>query len=200
MRFFFFFFKQKTAYEMAQCDWSSDVCSSDLIFSLLLLLRTDLTRTQDTIDWSRVVIADIAADAINHTRTDPGALQAQLAFLRGRFNIAAAELDLRDGRRVLSGARSGAFDEVVRLTGIGTLKLRFDAAERRDAQRRFWIISLISIAATSFGAMLLLLYLPRITRPIEQMLGDAKEQLGERTGDQEETAYLIQTFRNSIAT
>src|SRR5881397_3095236 len=27
---YFFFFKQKTAYEMAQCDWSSDVCSSDL--------------------------------------------------------------------------------------------------------------------------------------------------------------------------
>src|SRR5881397_42665 len=25
-----FFFKQKTAYDMAQCDWSSDVCSSDL--------------------------------------------------------------------------------------------------------------------------------------------------------------------------
>src|SRR6188508_1181313 len=26
-----FFFKQKTAYDMAQCDWSSDVCSSDLL-------------------------------------------------------------------------------------------------------------------------------------------------------------------------
>ena len=26
---FFFFFKQKTAYEIYQCDWSSDVCSSD---------------------------------------------------------------------------------------------------------------------------------------------------------------------------
>ena len=25
-------FKQKTAYEMNLCDWSSDVCSSDLIF------------------------------------------------------------------------------------------------------------------------------------------------------------------------
>ena len=24
------FFKQKTAYEIYQCDWSSDVCSSDL--------------------------------------------------------------------------------------------------------------------------------------------------------------------------
>ena len=26
-----FFFKQKTAYEIKECDWSSDVCSSDLV-------------------------------------------------------------------------------------------------------------------------------------------------------------------------
>src|SRR3546814_3663814 len=32
---FFFFFKQKTAYEMRISDWSSDVCSSDLeVFSI----------------------------------------------------------------------------------------------------------------------------------------------------------------------
>ena len=34
---FFFFFKQKTAYEILTCDWSSDVCSSDLgdsVFSI----------------------------------------------------------------------------------------------------------------------------------------------------------------------
>src|SRR3546814_3761584 len=30
----FFFFKQKTAYEMRISDWSSDVCSSDLIKAL----------------------------------------------------------------------------------------------------------------------------------------------------------------------
>ena len=29
----FFFFKQKTAYEIKECDWSSDVCSSDLIIN-----------------------------------------------------------------------------------------------------------------------------------------------------------------------
>src|SRR3546814_3841198 len=29
--FFFFFLKQKTAYEMRISDWSSDVCSSDLM-------------------------------------------------------------------------------------------------------------------------------------------------------------------------
>src|SRR3546814_92003 len=34
--FFFFFFKQKTAYEMRISDWSSDVCSSDLWLGLIL--------------------------------------------------------------------------------------------------------------------------------------------------------------------
>ena len=32
---FFFFFKQKTAYEIYQCDWSSDVCSSDLVRAVI---------------------------------------------------------------------------------------------------------------------------------------------------------------------
>ena len=31
----FFFFKQKTAYEIKECDWSSDVCSSDLNMNVL---------------------------------------------------------------------------------------------------------------------------------------------------------------------
>src|SRR3546814_6208998 len=33
----FFFFKQKTAYEMRISDWSSDVCSSDLLDPELLV-------------------------------------------------------------------------------------------------------------------------------------------------------------------
>ena len=33
-----FFFKQKTAYEIVDCDWSSDVCSSDLLVLILLNL------------------------------------------------------------------------------------------------------------------------------------------------------------------
>src|SRR3546814_6755416 len=34
----FFFFKQKTAYEMRISDWSSDVCSSDLIVLIAAVL------------------------------------------------------------------------------------------------------------------------------------------------------------------
>src|SRR3546814_7086168 len=37
--FSFFFFKQKTAYEMRISDWSSDVCSSDLGFRHQPVLR-----------------------------------------------------------------------------------------------------------------------------------------------------------------
>src|SRR3546814_4785620 len=36
---FFFFFKQKTAYEMRISDWSSDVCSSDLPKAVILALH-----------------------------------------------------------------------------------------------------------------------------------------------------------------
>src|SRR3546814_2764082 len=34
MYYVFVFFKQKTAYEMRISDWSSDVCSSDLLFQI----------------------------------------------------------------------------------------------------------------------------------------------------------------------
>src|SRR3546814_4001311 len=39
MLYFFFFFKQKTAYEMRISDWSSDVCSSDLIVQRVIHIR-----------------------------------------------------------------------------------------------------------------------------------------------------------------
>src|SRR3546814_10763920 len=39
---FFFFFKQKTAYEMRISDWSSDVCSSDLAFRTISEVSDEL--------------------------------------------------------------------------------------------------------------------------------------------------------------
>src|SRR3546814_4740632 len=41
---FFFFFKQKTAYEMRISDWSSDVCSSDLLSALADMLLAETVR------------------------------------------------------------------------------------------------------------------------------------------------------------
>src|SRR3546814_2241999 len=45
MSYFFFFFKQKTAYEMRISDWSSDVCSSDLAESCCDALFHECRRT-----------------------------------------------------------------------------------------------------------------------------------------------------------
>src|SRR3546814_1842148 len=40
----FFFFKQKTAYEVRISDWSSDVCSSDLLLNLFLVAYGGIPR------------------------------------------------------------------------------------------------------------------------------------------------------------
>src|SRR3546814_4564021 len=44
----FFFFKQKTAYELRISDWSSDVCSSDLVITSLLSEWLANSRSRDS--------------------------------------------------------------------------------------------------------------------------------------------------------
>src|SRR3546814_16388485 len=63
----FFFFKQKTAYEMRISDWSSDVCSSDLLdpakitglYSTRRYKMSDLDRLA-----SRAAIQDLYSDKL----------------------------------------------------------------------------------------------------------------------------------------
>src|SRR3546814_5805484 len=55
-RFFVFFFKQKTAYEMRISDWSSDVCSSDLIGANFVL------------DWLQAVRLGVVLGGHQHGR------------------------------------------------------------------------------------------------------------------------------------
>lgn len=167
-----------------------------LIFILLLLMRTNLGHTEEAIDRSHQMIADVSAEAVN--RSAVAGLDTELLVLRGRFNIAGLSFTARNGQTLESGLRDGDFDVVTRLAGPGTLTLRFDASARRTAHRDFLLTAAICILAASLGIALLLFYLPRVTGPIEQMLDDAR-QLG-APGDQEETAYLIDTFRQSIAT
>src|SRR3546814_9956486 len=49
MFFLFFFFKQKTAYEMRISDWSSDVCSSDLAANTMILEKSCCETCQNVI-------------------------------------------------------------------------------------------------------------------------------------------------------
>src|SRR3546814_17092260 len=54
---FFFFFKQKTAYEMRISDWSSDVCSSDVLEERHYLedpIHAACARTPSGLAWDRI--------------------------------------------------------------------------------------------------------------------------------------------------
>src|SRR3546814_678182 len=58
----FFFFKQKTAYEMRISDWSSDVCSSDLIINR----EFGLAKNENSLQGSFIVdeLTDLVEEAV----------------------------------------------------------------------------------------------------------------------------------------
>src|SRR3546814_10767656 len=94
----FFFFKQKTAYEMRISDWSSDVCSSDL----------DLHRCQaaERALHARLALVGIHAGGAEHLRRGRIQFQRRIALARGLLGAAvgivqsalqgAGERDRRD--------------------------------------------------------------------------------------------------------
>src|SRR3546814_9135090 len=63
----FFFFKQKTAYEMRTSDWSSDVCSSDLGNKLIAGTKFENMSIEDIIKKSSGKIFNNAAQVWNHS-------------------------------------------------------------------------------------------------------------------------------------
>src|SRR3546814_10193249 len=70
---YFFFFKQKTAYEMRISDWSSDVCSSDLAKSgeklprIQSLIAVSAARTAGPCHRLRITAASSTASGVKKT-------------------------------------------------------------------------------------------------------------------------------------
>src|SRR3546814_2414534 len=60
----FFFFKQKTAYEMRISDWSSDVCSSDLEECIFAVIRYVLIVIAELIQARKRRTVDTKADTV----------------------------------------------------------------------------------------------------------------------------------------
>src|SRR3546814_13141359 len=84
--FMFFFFKQKTAYEMRISDWSSDVCSSDLVPQRLEervgeAQRHDVLHrllAEIVVDAEDLVLLEDRADGVVHRLRGPGVLADRL--------------------------------------------------------------------------------------------------------------------------
>src|SRR3546814_3749674 len=80
----FFFFKQKTAYELRISDWSSDVCSSDLAGD------ENLDRVRITVE---ILIVDMLDQfgAGNHLALVVKQIAEQLVFLGGQLHRLAVQ-------------------------------------------------------------------------------------------------------------
>src|SRR3546814_7175550 len=82
---FFFFFKQKTAYEMRISDWSSDVCSSDL---MMIQMRSWL-RLPAEAEWLQR-LTSVLVDTIGLQWNDT--IADDLARARSRWLLARADM------------------------------------------------------------------------------------------------------------
>src|SRR3546814_17128508 len=103
---FVFFFKQKTAYEMRISDWSSDVCSSDLICRCegammnLVEYRRTASRLADFLPWAALVGSGVVLNkdgSLQRTAKFRGpdldsAVAAELVAVAGRHNNAVPRL------------------------------------------------------------------------------------------------------------
>src|SRR3546814_18843469 len=75
----FFFFKQKTAYEMRISDWSSDVCSSDLV--------AYGTSKGGVVSLTKYVATQHAAEGIRCNAIAPGLIMTQAFANSGQTNL-----------------------------------------------------------------------------------------------------------------
>src|SRR3546814_18601735 len=97
----FFFFKQKTAYEMRISDWSSDVCSSDLI------LEPDDAKAARDLGADGIVVSNHGGRQLDGALSTAAALPA-IAEAVGRDLTILADSGVRTGLDVLRMLALGA--------------------------------------------------------------------------------------------
>src|SRR3546814_19301842 len=78
---FFFFFKQKTAYEMRISDWSSDVCSSDLLGRAVIHAVAEAELGQQHLGAAAPLAARQAGIDCRHLHIGGGAFTRQQVVL-----------------------------------------------------------------------------------------------------------------------
>src|SRR3546814_14194704 len=89
------FFKQKTAYELRISDWSSDVCSSDLV--------GDADRVANALGYGAEVlaVADAVVAAVRDDMVESATISAHPENALGDATGHYVALDLGDGRHAL---------------------------------------------------------------------------------------------------
>src|SRR3546814_2675940 len=106
--FLFFFFKRKTEYELRISDWSSDVCSSDLVYAptaadaraVASALRERFAATDGIVDIDTSMEADAPREIVVVDRARAAHLGISQASIAQTLQLALSGFDasyLRDG-------------------------------------------------------------------------------------------------------
>lgn len=166
-----------------------------IILALIVVLGRTAAFAAESATHEQLTAAGAAADAFR-SPVSPSDVESLLIYLRTRYNIGAMQFRRPDGRMIASGDSLGMTPMTRKVAG-GTLTIYFEPAPLQNLRRLFVLVGTIGVAATLAAIFVLFLYVPRITQPIEILLDKAAE-LSERAADEDETKYLVDTFRKSI--
>jgi signal transduction histidine kinase len=168
-----------------------------VVLVLLTMMRNFFVDSEDAIQSQWRVIAAAAAAQLSASGTDTD-MERRAVEILDRGDVAGIHADGNPPRSWgVAGGRG--FQAITLPRGHnGTLTFLFDAAPLNAARQTLILTTVIAVGGSTAAVILLLLYLPRITRPIDELIAHAKE-VADRDVAQEETDYLIQTFRDTIA-
>src|SRR3546814_8140483 len=126
----FFFFKQKTAYEMRISDWSSDVCSSDLYHHAASLLNIGLVRVA-SLQVSQASLDLVSAPWLERKKRER-------PLLHYEFEHYQTSLERKHAFQVLqfSAAKCGVLAEIARIARVRSSKTETGGIIDRTSPRR----------------------------------------------------------------
>ncbi|HEX8172808.1 MAG TPA: ATP-binding protein [Thermoanaerobaculia bacterium] len=164
-----------------------------LIVTLLALavsiLRMD--RLAATADTARATIAPLANTI---SQRDLG---ARLELLRAESGIARVEVYRGDDLYASAGTLVRSAEVLARPLPGGTILCYFDVSGWMGGRRSALIVAALATMATISGLLLLILYVPKFVRPLEDMLAHASQLGGPQPGD-DDARYLVQSFREAV--
>jgi len=171
-----------------------------LILVLLVLLQYTVTQAEESAWATFNLTADRAARDLREL-PDPfhrDAVGERLNALMTRYELAGVSVRWTDGTSKLAGYRGPGTDTIQRAIPGAIVQMYVNTAALHVMKRRFVWTSIIALVACSAGTLLLVFYVRGILRPVEELLDHARELDG-GPADHDETTYLIETFRTSIA-
>lgn len=167
-----------------------------VVVVLLAMMRNFFVDTEEAIESQWRVTAAASAAQLAAAGTDQEMDRRAIEIL-DRGDVAGIRANANPPRSW--GVAGGTGFQAINLPRghNGSLTFLFDAAPLAAARQTLILTTIIAIGGSTAAVILLLLYLPRITRPIDELMAHAK-RVADRDAAQEDTEYLIQTFRDTI--